>query len=136
MSKGEADWKQMEMIIKMRDEISPKTLIIGNGDVKSLEQVQELYKKYEVDGVMIGRGIFDNPWIFSIKNKEYSKKEYLDLLKYHLKLFEKTWGDTKHFAILKKFFKMYIKDFKGANKFRQDLMATKSLKEIFDIIDR
>lgn len=65
MSTGFADWEEIGKIVKLRDAISPKTPIIGNGDVKSYAEVVEKQKKYGVDGVMIGRGIFANPWIFN-----------------------------------------------------------------------
>jgi len=65
MSDVPAHWELMPEIIKMRNEISPETLIIGNGDVESLEQAAEYSKKYGCDGVMIGRGIFGKPWFFA-----------------------------------------------------------------------
>jgi tRNA-dihydrouridine synthase len=65
MSDVPAHWELMPEIIKMRDEISPETLIIGNGDVESLEQAVEYANKYGCDGVMIGRGIFGAPWFFA-----------------------------------------------------------------------
>jgi nifR3 family TIM-barrel protein len=136
MSNGFADWEEIGKIVKIKNKISPKTLIIGNGDIKSYESVLEMHKKYKVDGIMIGRGIFKNPWLFVKKtgNEDHSKKEYLNLLNYHINLFKKTYEDTRNFAVLKKFFKMYIGGFKGANELRIKLMATKNLEEITKIL--
>jgi tRNA-dihydrouridine synthase len=65
MSKGDANWELINEVRKMRDEISPRTLIVGNGDVKSRQEGLELAKKYKFDGIMIGRGIFDDPFVFA-----------------------------------------------------------------------
>ena len=131
MSKRPADWEEIGKIVEMRNKIAPETLIIGNGDVTSYKSVLEMREKYGVDGVMIGRGVFANPWVF-VKNTDkdtHTKKEYLDMLAFHLDLFEKTYKGRKNFAVLKKFFKMYIKGFRGANALRINLMETKSVKE-------
>lgn len=134
MSKGEANWEEIGKVVEIRNQIAPKTLIIGNGDIESYTEVIGMNKKYGVDGVMIGRGIFVNPWVFDKKEMKHKKEDYINLLNCHIDLFEKTWGDSKNFNILKKFFKMYIKGFKGANKFRQNLMETKSLAEIKKLV--
>jgi len=131
MSKRPADWEEIGKIVEMRNKIAPETLIIGNGDVTSYKSVLEMREKYGVDGVMIGRGVFANPWVF-VKNTDkdtHTKKEYLDMLAFHLDLFEKTYKGRRNFAVLKKFFKMYIKGFRGANALRITLMETKSVKE-------
>ncbi len=64
MSAVPANWELIKDVIKLRNKISPETIIIGNGDVMDLNHAQELYDKYGVDGVMIGRAVFGNPWIF------------------------------------------------------------------------
>lgn len=130
MSRGKADWDEIGKIVEIRNEIAPSTIIIGNGDVTSYAEVLEKQEKYGVDGVMIGRGVFMDPWVFSKKKKSHSRDDYFKLLSYHVDLFERTWGKTKNFAILKKFFKMYVKDYEGAGEFRQKLMNTKSISEI------
>lgn len=134
MSKGEADWDEIERIVEIRNKISPKTLIIGNGDVKSYKEVLEKSKKYGVDGVMIGRGVFTDPWVFSKESQNHTRKDYIDLLKKHIELFEKTWKGTKNFAIMKKFFKMYINGFPGANQLRIKLMETNNFEEVKKLV--
>lgn len=129
MSKGEADWDEIAKIVEIRNKIAPETLIIGNGDVKNYAEVFEKAEKYNVDGVMIGRGVFANPWVFNKNQTDHPKEDYINLLLAHMDLFEKTWGDAKNYAVLKKFFKMYIKDFKGANQLRIKLMETNSFGE-------
>lgn len=132
MSKTPAEWEEIRKIVEIRNKIAPKTLIIGNGDIDSFDQIGLMQKKFGVDGVMIGRGIFKNPWVFNEdkSGENHDRKEYVDLLLTHIDLFEKTWGESKNFAIIKKFFKMYIKDFKGANQLRQDLMNSRNFGEM------
>lgn len=134
LSEVDAHWDEIGKAVEMRNKIATETLIIGNGDVKSYEQGMELSHKYQVDGVMIARGIFHNPWVFSTENKEHSTEDYLDILMKHLNLYEETWGDTKNFAIMKKFFKMYINSFPGASELRQKLMECKNYEEVIQII--
>ena len=134
MSAFPADWEEIGEIVKIKDKIAPNTIIIGNGDVKSYIEVVKKAQKYGVDGVMIGRGIFVNPWVFSKDSGEHTKAEYIKLLLRHMELFEKTWGGTKNFAIIKKFFKMYINNFNGASILRQKLMEATSFEEIKSVV--
>ncbi len=131
MSDAPAHWDVMPEIIKMRDEISPGTLIIGNGDIESLQQAREYAGKYGCDGVMIGRGIFGKPWFFS--GKEKTREERLKILVEHTKLFEKTYCGKKHlknFDVMKKHFKAYVSGWDGAKELRTKLMGTKNAKEV------
>lgn len=135
MSKGLANWDAIGEIVKLKNNISPNTIIIGNGDVLSKSEVMSKHNKYGVDGVMIARGIFKNPWIFDDKNKKHETYEYIDLALKHTNLFYKTYQDTKHFAVLKKFFKMYINGFNDAGKLRIRLMETKRIEEVTKILE-
>ncbi|MCK9368629.1 tRNA-dihydrouridine synthase [Candidatus Dojkabacteria bacterium] len=123
-SKTKANWDLFKEISQMRNAISPDTKIIGNGDITTREQIKEYPKKYGVDGVMVGRGIFGNLWIFDkkIDDSDIAKEERLRLLITHIQLFKDTWGETKNLQILKKYFKIYIKDFEGASELRMKLM--------------
>lgn len=136
MSKGTAKWEEIGRIAEIKNKIAPKSLIIGNGDVLTYKEALTMHKEYGVDGIMIGRGIFQNPWVFEKKQKPKvrTKEEYIKILQNHLSLFDKTYGKEKHFDIMKKFFKMYIKDFAGANQLRQRLMDTTNSEEAEKII--
>lgn len=65
LSKVPARWEHIQEVTKLRDEIAPQTLIIGNGDVQDVAHGANLAKKYGADGIMIGRAIFGNPWLFA-----------------------------------------------------------------------
>ncbi len=140
MSKVSADWNEIGKVVKLRDEIAPSTIVIGNGDVLSYQEVIEKSKRYGVDGVMIGRGIFQNPWVFEKEKRFHSKEERIKLLILHIKLFEKRWKgklpDYRYkgkFQVLKKFFKIYIRDFNGASDLRQRLMECNFPEEVYKI---
>lgn len=136
MSKGAAHWDEIGKAVKLRDQIAPQTVLIGNGDVKDYAHGVELHKKYHVDGLMIGRGIFVNPWVFDKSDSpaKHDKQEYLDLLVKHMDLYVDTWGETHHFDILKKFFKMYVREFDGANELRIKLMECKNRDQVKEVL--
>ena len=136
LSKVPAHWEQMERIMTLRDDLAPDTLIIGNGDITSPEEIKIKYDKYGCDGFMIGRGIFANPWLFSktIDEKNVTPQQRVTYFLRHIEVFEKQWHDEKNFATLKKFAKTYINNFPEAAIFREKLMETKKLEDLKDTL--
>src|SRR5690606_29644514 len=65
MSKVDAHWEFAGQVVELRNEISPDTLLVGNGDVIDCRHGEQLVKEHGLDGIMIGRGIFHNPYAFS-----------------------------------------------------------------------
>lgn len=130
MSKVPCHWDEIGKAVELRNKMDKKTLIFGNGDVMSLDEAKEKVDRYHVDGVMIGRGVFHNPWLFAGTNPSTKTVgERLELLEHHVRLFEKTWGNAKSFQILKKYFKIYLSDFEGAADMRMQFMETKNYEE-------
>lgn len=136
MSKVPAHWDEIKKVVTLKNQISPTTLIIGNGDIESYEDGLEKVKQTGVDGIMIGRGIFKNLWIFDklMKSRDFSLKQRLQYLLNHSRLFVETWDTNKPFAILKKFFKIYLSDFEGSAQLRAKFMETKNLEEVETLI--
>lgn len=133
MSKVPAHWEIFANIVKMRDEIAPKTLIVGNGDVVNRKNGATLAKKYNLDGIMIGRGIFGDPYAFSETSPwdNLSKAKKIELFKAHIKIFDDTWQNNERKTItLNKFCKIYINGFDGAKEMRESLMKSKSTNEL------
>jgi len=135
MSKAKAHWDLMKEIVAIRDEMKKETLIIGNGDVISMEDGIEKAKESNCDGIMIGRGIFGNPWLFSKSKKELTIQKKLKVMVEHAKLFEKKLGKYKNFYVMKKHFKAYVNGFEGAKELRVKLMETNNSKEVKEIVD-
>lgn len=132
-SKVPAHWDEMKIVLEVRNSVSPDTILIGNGDVKSWQEAYEKVEQYYgIDGVMIGRGIFENIWLFNkrVDLRTITPEDKLQLLLKHVDLFEKTWGETKNFLILRKFVKAYVNGFTGASDMRVKLMETKTIKAL------
>jgi len=145
-----ARWEHVKEVVDMRNKMGLKTKIIGNGDVESLVEGRRLAKETGCDGIMIGRAIFGNPWLFSeiggkrsclkrvqgksLRSQEIPVSKKLKVLVEHTKLFEKILGKHKNFAVMKKHYKAYVNGFDGAKELRVKLMETKNSKEVESII--
>ncbi len=137
MSKVPANWPAITPIVELRDKLSPDTKIIMNGDIINRRQGEELAEKYNVDGIMIGRGIFQDPYAFAEKSPwpNTSKEERIELFKKHVLLHDEVFPDAQRpFNPLKKFAKVYISDFPGAAELRDRIMHTDSVSEALAII--
>lgn len=135
MSKVEAHFELIPEIKKLRDEIAPQTLLTINGDIRDRQHGLELAETYGVDGVMIGRGIFTNPYAFTAGYTP-TREEILGLLNYHLDLFD-TYNEQlepRPFDPLKRFFKIYVREIPGAAELREKLMHTKSTDEVRELL--
>ncbi|HEX7734498.1 MAG TPA: tRNA-dihydrouridine synthase, partial [Ktedonobacteraceae bacterium] len=136
MSKVPARWDKLKTVVEMRNAMQSDTLIIGNGDLKTLDDSYQRVTEAGADGAMIGRGIFDDPYIFS-GNTSLSDKtpeEKMQLLLDHMHLWSETWGTSKHFPTLRKFFKVYANGFPGAQDLRIQLMETQTPEETEQVV--
>ena len=136
MSKVPAHFELIDDIVRLRDEIAPHTLLTINGDIESRAHGEQLVRDHPgVNGVMIGRGIFHDPFAFTLANEQPAaddrKTELLALLQLQLDLFDKWQPHTNRpFETLKRFFKIYVRDFDGAKELRDTLMHCKSTDEV------
>ncbi|MER2172769.1 MAG: tRNA-dihydrouridine synthase, partial [Psychrobacillus psychrodurans] len=136
LSQVDAHWELIPEIKKLRDRIAPNTLLTINGDIPDRETGLKLVHQYGVDGVMIGRGIFKNPFAFEKEPKEHSTSEYLDLLRLQLDLQDQYSAELpRSITALHRFFKIYVKGFRGAGELRNQLMNTKSTDEVRALLD-
>lgn len=131
MSKVPAHYELIAAIKELRDEIAPQTLLTINGDIQDRVHGEELIREYGVDGVMIGRGIFHNPFAFEKEPRKHSKEELLALLTRQLDLYDEYQPQLQRpFETLKRFFKIYVRDFPDASELRDKLMHTKTTDEV------
>ncbi len=137
-SKYPVHWEEIAKCVSLRDQLSPETLILGNGDIKTYSEGLAKIKQFNLDGVMIGRGVFSNPWFFdpSVDPTKKTKTERLNLLKLHLELFMETWGQQKDYQILKRFFKIYLQGFEQVASLRQLFMETKNYTEAQQLVEQ
>ncbi len=137
MSKVDPHWEVMPEIIAMRDKLSPKTLIVGNGDIMNREDGLKLAEEHNLDGIMIGRGIFTDPYVFAESSPwaNKTKKEKLELFQKHVELFARTWAKgERRFETLKKFVKIYVNGFDAAAELRAEVMLTSTPEELIALI--
>lgn len=140
MSKVPARWERVARAVAIRDECQgrslTKTLVIGNGDVRDIADAREKARATGADGVMLGRAIFGNPWLFNVRRptSNISLEEKLCVMCEHTALFEELLPH-KNFAIMKKHYKAYVSGFDGAAELRARLMETNTAKEVCDIVN-
>jgi nifR3 family TIM-barrel protein len=142
LSAPPAHWELAKEILKLRDKISPETLILGNGDVKSLEEAKKLVKETGLDGIMFGRGLLGNPWFFLARRSlgeggagwQPSISERLNAIVEHAGIFSRLNGSNQ-FDSMKKHFHAYTKGFRGAKDLREQLMKVKNAAETKKVIE-
>lgn len=158
MSLVPARWEHVARAVEIRNELSPETLIFGNGDVKDVAHGVELCKETGADGAMLGRAIFGNPWLFAnlsraehggqierpaeaLAKVDISVAEKLKVLVEHTKLFEQIVGPKppvgcgKSFAVMKKHYKAYVNGFDGAKELRMELMEAENATRVGEIVE-
>lgn len=131
MSKVPAHHELIDNIVALRDEIAPQTLLTINGDIEDKAHGEQLVREHPgVNGIMIGRGVFHNPFCFTDNPVHRDKKDLIELLFYHLDLYDQYREKThRPYETLKRFYKIYIREFDGASEVRHELMQTKSTDE-------
>jgi len=134
MSEKPADWSQMNYAVELRDRLGLSFPLIGNGDIFTETDADRFIAQTGANGTMIARGIFQNPWLFSAQGYIPNTIERLALIEKHVRLFESTWDKEKPFAMLRRFFKIYIRDFEGATALRVELMKSNSYEEALGIL--
>ncbi len=137
LSKVPAHWEVMPELVRLRDKIAPQTKLYGNGDVENRPHALRLIEQAGCDGVMIGRGIFHDPWAFEAEPREHSLAERTAALRRHLEIWETTLSledQQRRFEPLKRFFKIYISGFDGAAELRTRLMECRNLAAVRDVL--
>jgi tRNA-dihydrouridine synthase len=135
-SRVPAHWDEIGKAVKIRNTLGVQTLIIGNGDVRTLDEANYKVAEYGVDGVMIGRGVFEDPFVFNTATSidDLTLEQRLRLLSRHLELYEQAGLGERQFQSLKKFIKVYVSGISGIKVFRNTLMQVESLDEMKHLI--
>ncbi|MHB1330373.1 MAG: tRNA dihydrouridine synthase [Minisyncoccota bacterium] len=150
MSKVPARWERVKRAVEIRNELGSRTLILGNGDVVDTLDGRRKCEETGADGVMLGRAIFGNPWLFApLRQNELSAhgqegnsrpthsvsvEDKLRVMVEHTKLFEERLGDTKNFNIMKKHYKAYVNGFEGAAELRGKFMEASNASQVEAIV--
>jgi tRNA-dihydrouridine synthase len=167
LSKVPADWSRIRACVELRNKLGVPTVILGNGDASDVFDAYEKARTASCEGVMIGRAVFGNPWLFDTTRTIISKgswtvpwylkffprsfqKKWLGESRYtqsqvsqeerfrvmleHARLFQDLLSDIKSYAVMKKHFKAYLNNFKGAKTLRMRAMETKNADELEAVI--
>lgn len=138
MSKVPAHWEELARIRELRDTLAPDTLLVGNGDVEDRHEGERLAAQYGLDGIMIGRGVFHDPFVFAPDSPwpDYTAVQRLALYRQHVELFAATWQPGERaIHTLNKFCKVYINGFEGSKELRERLMAANAASDLLHILD-
>lgn len=135
MSNGPALWNEIGKAVALRNQSGSSTVMIGNGDVCSYAEALERVSEYGADGVMVGTGVFKNPWMFNCKPVDICISRRIDLMHKHITLYQQTWGNGKDYNVLKRFFKIYLNGFAGAAHCRDRFMRAKDYSEALDLLE-
>lgn len=160
MSSVPAHWDAVTRAVALRDKLNPKMLILGNGDARDIPDAREKAEETGADGIMLGRAIFGNPWLFAPENQSHrvrdsvateslsprpaglrspsetsfpSLTEKLSVIVEHTKLFEELLPH-KNFAIMKKHYKAYVNGFPGSAELRAELMNAPDAQAVAGIV--
>ena len=133
MSLVPARWEHVKRAVEIRDASGKGTLILGNGDVRDIADARQKAAETGCDGVMLGRAIFGNPWLFDEEKTAVTIEEKLSAMIEHTKLFETLLGHAKSFAIMKKHYKAYVNGFDGAKELRVELMEAENAAAVESI---
>lgn len=138
MSLVPAHYEELERIVNEKETIAPNTLLVANGDVTSRAQGEDLALQYGLDGIMIGRGVFHDPYVFD-KDSPWptiDAKERIELFTKHLIMF-KQWADNpdKGVARLNKYAKIYLNGFSGAKELREKIANANTIAEMINKVD-
>lgn len=136
MSKVPARWDVIERSAQLARELVPdddrRPLILGNGDIRNLHDAREVSEETGCDGVMIGRGIFGNPWLFNreVERDDLPFEQIIEVMLEHTALYCELFGEIKPFEPMKKHYKAYVTGFRGAAELRDRLMQATDLAEV------
>ena len=121
-----------DLIKELKENV--KIPVIGNGDVKSIDDINRMFGHTKCDGIMIGRAALGNPWFFTqikkyLLNEDFEEitiDERLEICKKHLELLVQTHGEVVGSNNMKKHFAWYFKGLKSASMYRKKFVLAKN----------
>ncbi len=138
MSKVPARWDEIEDVRVLRDQIAPGTFIVGNGDVMSRQQGLGLAKQHGLDGIMVGRGVFHDPFLFAESSpwQTMAPNQKITLFARHVRYFIEAYPHGERaLPPLYKFCKVYCMGFDGAKELREHIVQARTAAELARIIN-
>ena len=130
-----ADWSKVKKAVEIA--CGSGIPILGNGDVMTIKQAEELCQETGADGVMFGRAIFGNPWLFrkDISRRDVSFEVRIETMLKHAQYFQE-YLPMKNFIIMRKHFASYVSGFPSASLLRENLMKTLCLEDVKQVVEQ
>ena len=139
--RGQADWEQ---IARLKQHLK-RIPLIGNGDIRSPQDVVRAFRQYPVDGVMIARAALARPWLFrqaaaALRGEEVppdpTPEEELRLLRRHFELVLQRFGPRRGVILMRKFACCYAQGRAGARLFRTHVATIESPEDFYRVLER
>jgi nifR3 family TIM-barrel protein len=128
---GQADW---DAIAEVKQTV--KIPVLGNGDVRTVADIEKIKSHTKCDGVMIGRGAIGNPWIFARKDRaQVTAQEKIALLRRHLSLSLDFYGSELGMRLFRKHASKYVVNITGEDKPHVPLLQCNSLEEFDRLVN-
>jgi tRNA-dihydrouridine synthase B len=141
MFRGQADWERISSIKPYLRRIP----LIGNGDLDSPQRVAEVFRRYDVDGVMIARACLGRPWLFAqaaaaVRGEpvppDPTQLEQRDCMLRHYELIVDRFGEEKGTQLMRKYACCYAQGRPGARHFRSHVARVSTRKEFRAVVDQ
>ena len=139
--RGSADWDEIARIKPHLERIP----LIGNGDLRDADAVVEAFRRYNVDGVMIGRAGLSRPWLFrqaraALEGRptppEPTPEEQRELLLNHYRLVVERFGTVKGTVLMRRYACCYAQGRPGVRRFRARVARVSSPEEFREVVER
>jgi tRNA-dihydrouridine synthase len=136
MSKVPARWDAVANAVQLARALRPdpatRPLIFGNGDVPDVASARGRAAVTCCDGVMLGRAIFGNPWLFNphVRREDVPVAEVLEVMLEHTAVYIELLGARSPLELMKKHYKAYVGGFEGAFELRMKLMEASGFDEL------
>lgn len=137
---GTADWTSIK---KLKETVDIP--VIGNGDIKTPQDVKQMIDETGCDAVMLGRAAMGNPFIFGQINHYLETGEMLDeptiqekfeMAKLHARLMAEQFGEERGAKMMRRYLGWYVKGFRGASELRPHLFQVNTVKDIENVLDK
>ncbi|MCD8527545.1 tRNA-dihydrouridine synthase [Candidatus Woesebacteria bacterium] len=142
---GSANWDLIGQAAEVAK--NTPTKVFGNGDVRTPEQAQEKFAHYGVDGILVGRATFGDPWLIGemrryrdsdwsadFEYREPSVENRINIAIEHSRIYAETYPN-EHFLPMRKHLAWYIKGFPFASEYRVRLMMADSAEEVESVLE-